>query len=110
MYRVQHKVHIFKEYHSVCPLAGIGTLPPPLSPASVPLPPELGGGGTLACVRGVGGVPIPTTEKKLIALCLLCGIQYRTTTTFRDNLDYKFTFSMLFLKARARKRRKSTKL
>jgi hypothetical protein len=33
-----HKVHIFKEYHSVCPLIGIGTLPPPLSPSSVPLP------------------------------------------------------------------------
>ncbi len=36
----------------------------PLSPASVPLPPEPGGGGTLACRRGVGGVPIPTTGEK----------------------------------------------
>ncbi len=35
---------------SVCPIAGIGTLPPPLSPAIVPLPPEpRGRGGTLAC-------------------------------------------------------------
>jgi hypothetical protein len=44
---VCHKVHTCKEYHSVCPLVGIGTLPPPLSPASVPIPPEPGG-GTLA--------------------------------------------------------------
>ncbi len=28
---VDHKVHIYTEYHSVCPLVGIGTLPPPLS-------------------------------------------------------------------------------
>ncbi len=44
-----HKVRIFKEYHSVCPLVGIGTLQTPLSPAIVPLPPDSGGGGTLAC-------------------------------------------------------------
>ncbi len=48
-----------KEYHSVCPLVGIGT-----SSASVPLPPEMGGGGTLACGWGVGGVPVPTTGEK----------------------------------------------
>ncbi len=58
-----HKVLIYKEYHSVCPLVGIGTLPAPLSPASVPLSPEPGG-GTLACGRGVGEVPIPTTGEK----------------------------------------------
>jgi hypothetical protein len=34
-----HKVLIYKEYHSVRPLVGIGTLPTPLSPATVPLPP-----------------------------------------------------------------------
>ncbi len=34
---------MYKEYHSVCPLVGIGTLPTPLSPASVPLPPEQAG-------------------------------------------------------------------
>ncbi len=35
-----HKVHtrIHKEYHSVCPLVGIGTLPTHLTQASVPLP------------------------------------------------------------------------
>ncbi len=37
------------------PLVGIGTLPTPYSRASVPLPPETGGGGTLACGWGVGG-------------------------------------------------------
>jgi hypothetical protein len=53
----QHKVRIYKEYHSVCPLGGIGTIPTPLSPASVPHglenrcapSPRTGGGGTLAC-------------------------------------------------------------
>ncbi len=44
-YILIHKVHMYKEYHSVCPLVGIGTLPTPLSPASVSLPPEPGGGG-----------------------------------------------------------------
>ncbi len=59
-----HKVRRYREYQSVCPLVGIGTLPTPLSPASVPLPPETGGGGTLDCGWGVGGVPIPTTGEK----------------------------------------------
>jgi hypothetical protein len=38
-------MYAHKEYHSVCPLVRIGTLPTPLSPASVPLPHEPGGGG-----------------------------------------------------------------
>ncbi len=42
---LSYKVRVYKEYHSLCPLVGIGTLPTPLSPASVPLPPEPGGGG-----------------------------------------------------------------
>ncbi len=40
-----HKVRICTEYLSVCLLVGIGTLPPPLSPASVPLPPGARGVG-----------------------------------------------------------------
>jgi hypothetical protein len=47
-----HEVHvhsIYLEYHSVCPLVGIGTLPLPLSIASVPLPLEPKGGGQPAC-------------------------------------------------------------
>jgi hypothetical protein len=52
----EHKVRIYKEYHSVCPLVGIGAPPTPLPPASVPLPPEPGGGGhhTRLRVRGWG--------------------------------------------------------
>ncbi len=46
------------------PLVGIGTLPPPLSPASVPR--TKGGGGTFAFGRGGGGVQIPTTGEKAL--------------------------------------------
>ncbi len=56
-------IHIYIEYLSVCPLVGIGTSPTPLSPASVPLPPEPKG-GTLASGWGAEGVPIPTTGEK----------------------------------------------
>ncbi len=44
LWRVEHKVHIYKEYYSAFPLVGIGTLSTPLSPANVPLPPEPGWG------------------------------------------------------------------
>jgi hypothetical protein len=62
---IYHKVLIFTEYHSVCPLARIGTPPTPLPLASVPPPPpnQRVGGGTLACGWWVGGIPMPTTEK-----------------------------------------------
>ena len=47
----KYKVHKYMEYHSVCPLVGIGTPPHPLLLASVPpLPPQRG--GTLACGGG----------------------------------------------------------
>ncbi len=51
-----HKVRIYKEYHSVCTrtLVGIGTLPTPLSPASVPLPQEPGGGAHSLGGEGLG--------------------------------------------------------
>jgi hypothetical protein len=43
------------------PFVGIGTLPTPFKPASVPLPPETGGREhTSLRVGGWGGVPIPT--------------------------------------------------
>jgi hypothetical protein len=71
-YYVENKVLLFTEYHSVCPLVGIGTLPPPLSPASVPLPPEpKGGGGTLPAGEGLGS-PNSDNWRKSLALCLLC--------------------------------------
>jgi hypothetical protein len=43
-----HKVLIFIEHHSVCPLIGIRTPPTPLSQASVPSPLDQRVGGTLA--------------------------------------------------------------
>jgi hypothetical protein len=67
-----HKVRKYKEYNSECPLVGIGTLPPPLSLASVPLPPEpRGGGHTRLRVRGWGS-PNSYDWRKSLALCLLC--------------------------------------
>jgi hypothetical protein len=58
---VEHIVFFYLEYHNV----GTGTSPTPLPQASVPPPlNQRGGGGTLACRRGVGGVPIQTTGEK----------------------------------------------
>jgi hypothetical protein len=55
---------------SQCPLVGIGTLPPPLSPASVPLTPEpLGGGGGTPAGDWLGEFQFRRLEKSL-ALCL----------------------------------------
>jgi hypothetical protein len=66
---------IFTEYHSVFPLVGIWTLPPPHSPASVPLPPEPTGvgGGTHYSLRVWGcGSPNSDDWRKGLALCLIC--------------------------------------
>jgi hypothetical protein len=69
------KVHIFTEYHSVCPLVGIGTLPPPLSLASVPFPRAQRGGGGHSRLRVRGwGSPCSDDWRKALALCLLCGL------------------------------------
>jgi hypothetical protein len=65
---VHLKVRIFKEYHSVCPLVGIGTLPTPLSPASVPLPQNGGGGAHSPAGKGLGESQFRRLEKKLITL------------------------------------------
>jgi hypothetical protein len=71
-----HKVRLYKEYHSVCPLVRIGTLPTPLSPASVPLPPEpgLGGRHTRLWRLWVRGWRSPNSDdwRKNLELCLLC--------------------------------------
>ncbi len=65
---VCHKVHAHKEYHSVCPLIGIGTLASECAP-----PPEPGGGGgTLAWGEGLGSHNSDDWRKSL-TLCLLCG-------------------------------------
>jgi hypothetical protein len=61
-----HKVRIYKEYHSVYPLGGIGTLPTPLSPANVPLPPRTGGGGVHSHAgEGLGGPNSDREREKL---------------------------------------------
>jgi len=61
--------YIYKEYHSVCSLVEIETLPPPLSSASVPLPPEPKGGGrgghTRLRMRGWGEIQFRRLEKRL---------------------------------------------
>ncbi len=52
-----HKVRIYKEYHSVCPLVGIGTLPTP--------PPRTGGEGAHSPAgEGLGEPQIRTTGEK----------------------------------------------
>ncbi len=71
---VPHKVRIYTEYHGLCPLVGIGTLPTHLTPASVPLPPEpKGRGHTRLQVRGWGS-PNADDWRKSLALYLLCGV------------------------------------
>ncbi len=67
-----HKVLIYIEHHSLCPLVRIGT-PPPLQPqVSVPSPPgPKGGGAHSPAAKGVGESQFQRLEKRL-ALCLLC--------------------------------------
>ncbi len=61
-----HKVRKYKGYHSVCPFVGIGTLPTPLSPAIVPLPPEPGRGGAHSPAgEGLGESQFRRLEKKI---------------------------------------------
>jgi hypothetical protein len=70
-----HKVHLYLEYHSVCPLVGIG-IPSPASEFA--LSPEPGGGGgvhTRLRVR-VWGSPNSDDWRESLALCLLCGGLY----------------------------------
>jgi hypothetical protein len=68
---------IYLEYHSVCPLVGIGT-PHPLSRKRVCFPPGTKGGGgvhTRLRVRGWGS-PNPDDWRENLVLCLLCEVQY----------------------------------
>jgi hypothetical protein len=69
-----HKVHIHLEYHSVCPLVGIGTPSTPSPTASVYPPPLNQRRGTHSPVgEGVGQSQFGRLEKSL-TLCLLCGL------------------------------------
>ncbi len=86
-------VHIYLEFHSVCPLVGIRP-PRPFSRSEcvpspgtkggggtpVPSPGTKGGGGTLACWRGVGEFQSGRLEK-ILALCLLCAVQAQNLLT-----------------------------
>ncbi len=59
----QSTVHIYLEYHSVCPLVWIGTPPPPsLSRKRVCLYPGIKEWGTLPAGEVLGGVLIPTRK------------------------------------------------
>jgi hypothetical protein len=69
--RENHKVLIYLEHHSVCPLVGIGTPPTPLPQASVPSPPPPGpksGGEHSPAAKGVGESQFRRLEKKLSTL------------------------------------------
>ncbi len=72
---LHHKAHIYIEYHRVCLLVGIGTLPPPLSPASMPLPPEPGGWAHSPAGEGLGESQFRRLEKSLA----LCGLHIQYT-------------------------------
>jgi hypothetical protein len=50
--------------HSVCPRVGNGTPTPFPAIEHAPPPGTKGGGGTLVCGLGGGGVPTPTTGEK----------------------------------------------
>ncbi len=79
---------LYKEYRGVCPLVGIGTLPPLLSPASMPIAPSKGGGNTRLGVRGWGSPnsAIPTTGEKAkhSAYSMVCKQGY----TLSDNCRF----------------------
>jgi hypothetical protein len=64
--RGNHKVQSteYTEYHSVCPLVGMGTPPTPLSQASVPPPPpDPNGGAHSSAEGGVGETQYRPGEK-----------------------------------------------
>ncbi len=78
------KVHKYLEYHSVCPLVGIGT-PHPLSCKRVCPPPNQRGGHTHLQVRGWGS-PDSDDWRKSLALCLLrVSLKFTHKTTLLDS-------------------------
>jgi hypothetical protein len=80
-YTSTHKVHIYVEYHSVCPLVGIVT-PHSLSRKRM-CPPSgtKGGGDTLVCGWG----PISDDWRKSLALSLL----YASTYPIHHTIQYE---------------------
>ncbi len=81
---MHHKVHIYLEYHSVCPLIRI-EIPHALTRKRVcPLPPRNQRGDTLACGCGRGGSEFGRRDwRKSLALCLilcaLCAVHCKKT-------------------------------
>jgi hypothetical protein len=71
---LDHKTHIYLEYHSICPLVEI--VPP--SPASECAPPtESKGGDTLACGERGAGSPNSDDWRESLVICLLCVLDCR---------------------------------
>jgi hypothetical protein len=67
-YNRWHKVHIYLEYHNVCPLVGIGTPPVPSLPSGCARQAPGGGGGVHLRVWGSSN---SDDWRKSLALCLL---------------------------------------
>ncbi len=84
---LMQKVRIYKKYCSVCPLVGIGTLPTPLSPASVPIPPDAGGAHSPAG-EGLGESQFRRLEKSC-TLPSLCSHALDWGRLFRGGWRYK---------------------
>ncbi len=77
--RGSHKVYVYLEYHSVCPLVGIGTAPYPAPsplPETIvypPPPPNQRGGARSPAGEGEGESQFGRLEKKLSTLSDLWG-------------------------------------
>ncbi len=94
---LQHKVHIYKEYHSVCPIVGIGTLPPLLSRLRVcpsPRNQRVGVGSHSLRVRSWEG-PNSDEWRKRLALCLLCAWLTRDTWENLSNFPNEWNGEMV---------------
>jgi hypothetical protein len=86
------------EYHSVCPLVGIGTLPPPLSPASVPLPPEPKRGSHSSAGEGLGeshfrrlGEKLSTRPTLWDSTCKTSADLYSFQAFFKNCSDFRLS-------------------
>ncbi len=102
-----HKVRKYKESHMQCmSLVGIGTLPTPFSPASVPFPPEPAGRGHSHSPLRMRGWGSPNSDdgRKSLALCLLCAvyplllnlIRWTYTVFSLSSLTHFSSFAILF--------------
>jgi hypothetical protein len=86
-----HKVHIYTEYHSVCPSSELGLSHPFSRHGECAPPPELkGGGGIRLWARGRGS-PNSDDRRKSLALCLLCDEMYAVVTIIYVFIIYFLT-------------------